>query len=285
VDRRPTRRATLGLLALGASGPAIQTKKTQPQSLPQAGEFTRFSDPETETVVVRLTNPAYTHILPTAGNRFILLKPRLLFCSSDRLGGKMMPFEIDLRTGAIRHIAYTSDLDPSSLTLDRSKRSLYFLDGGKLSEVSVGKIDAKKSNVLADEVSAFALGTERAELFLIRKGKLQQQGGETAVSLAEDVVGPCLPRPSFGGCLFGRRPSPESTEFWYARGDRTSKPALLARGDISNAHWSTDGESLLYLKHLLKNDVAVSNIYEVSPENPVERCVCKTSQFASFSTN
>ena len=60
------------------------TKKSKP--LPAVGEFIRFLDPTTESVVVRLTNPSSASYLPAAANRFISLRERFLIFTSDRSG-------------------------------------------------------------------------------------------------------------------------------------------------------------------------------------------------------
>lgn len=281
-----TRRGLLGSLAASPVIAADQKKKRIQAPLPQAGEFVRFSDPTTENVIVRLTSPAYSHILPPASNRFLLLKPRVLYCSSDRLDGVMMPFEIDLRTGSVRPVAKTSSLDPASLTLDRQGRAVYFLDGGRLSEVTAGKSEAKRNNVLASDVTAFGVGDSRSELFLIRGGRLEQLRGNSGVVLTDDAAGPCLPRPGGAGCVFVRRPDAETTEYWYAPMDApNAKPKLLARGRVSAACWSADGEALWYLRDVPKNNVLLSEIYQARPEEPGERCISRTSQFASFALN
>ena len=95
--------------------------------LPQVGEFFRFSDPATEAVVVRLTNPGTSSLLPAAANRFVSSKHRFLIFSSDRTG-RPSPFQLDLRTGRLRQLAQTADLVPHSLCMDEKERSLYFID-------------------------------------------------------------------------------------------------------------------------------------------------------------
>jgi oligogalacturonide lyase len=284
VSRPWTRRALLGLLPAGLWSATRKQHKAEP--LPSAGEFYRFADPTTETLVVRLTTPSYASILPAPDRRFVLLKPRLLFCSSDRAGGQFAPFEIDLRTGAMRQIAEPEALDPASLSLDGQGKGLYFLDGGRLKQVAITtKRETRfaQPEVLAEDVAAFSIGASKSELFAIRRGQLQRLPAADASLLAENAGSPCLARPGGAGCLFGRRSATGEQEFWYA--SAASKPVLLASGPIRNPYWSADGHSLLFLRDVPVKTVSLSQLREISPEERVERCVAATSQFASFAPN
>ncbi len=276
-----TRRAVLGFFPAFLLNAAIPERQ-KGQILPQAGEFVRFADPTTETSVVRLTSPAYANVLPSPTNRFVSLKPRFLLCSSDR-NGPMAPFQIDLRTGAMRQICETAKLDPVSLCLDAQGRSVYFLDGGSLQEIVLGGKHGAKT--MTEDISAFAIGQSPSELFTIRRGQLEQAGPNGTTVLAEQADGPCVVRPGEGGCLFARRPSGPERELWYAPVASPRKPGCVARGLVSNPCWSADGQSVLFLRQTPVNDVLISEVREVRPEEGKERAVSKTSQFAVFSPN
>ncbi len=235
--------------------------------------------------MVRLTSPAYRNVLPVSTNRFLSLKSRVLFCSSDRVAGKMMPFEIDLRTGAIRQIAETNGLDPGSLNLDASGRALYFLNEGALCELTVsGKREIRRPEVMAKDIRAFSMGAVRSEFFVLVGDKLQHRQGSEAKVLAEEADGPCLARPGGKGCLFTRAGATEEREFWYAPA-ASGSPEMLVKGRVSNPCWSADGEALLFLRDVPKNAVFVSELHEVKPEEGKERCLAKTSQFATYAPN
>ncbi len=279
-----TRRAALGLLPGGC---LAATSIPKSQSLPQAGEFVRFADPTTENTVVRLTSPAYAHILPSPGNRFVSLKPRVLYCSSDRLNGHLLPFQVDLRTGAIRQVTEAQALDPASLSLDAQGKFLYFLDGGALIESAVnGKREGKRLEVLSSDVASFGIGSSRAELFAIRAGKLLQVAGASPAPLAENAAGPCGVRPGGSGCLFTRPLPAAERELWYAAvSPAKGTPVLMASGRVSDPWWSAEGRSILFLREVPKNDVLLSELHEVVPEEARERCISRTSQFAAFAPN
>ncbi len=284
MTERITRRTLLGTLSGGSLALAgWADRKTQ--TLPRGSEFVRFADPTTETTIVRLTSPTHINVLPSPANSFISLKPRVLFCSSDRLG-RMAPFEIDLRTGAIRQVAETNALDPSSLSLDGERRWLYFLDGGALSETAVsGRREFKRPSVVASEIVSFGIGASRAELFAIRGRQLLKLQGDGSVVLAENAQGPCLVRPGGRGCLFTRPLSEDEREFWYASTNAAGAPTLVAKGRVADPCWSTDGESVFFLRSVPKNEVFISEVREVKPEEGKERCVSTTSQFAVFAPN
>jgi oligogalacturonide lyase len=290
MTRRPrgifTRRALLALLprvaasALSTTASVPTKKKARP--LPVVGEFVRFADPTTEAVVVRLTNPKTSSILPARTNRFISVKDRFLVFSSDRTG-RPTPFQVNLRTGALHQIGEPSDLLPHSLCLEDKERFLYLIDGSVLKEITLTN---RKVRIVAEDVSAFSTPAGAAEMVIVRRGRLEPLT-EGAAPLADNVTPHCWVRPGGGGCLFQRETADAEQEFWYAPLGRAApaKPVLLAQGRISNPFWSPDGQSLLFLRDVEKPNVVLSEIHEVVPESGVERCVDPTSQFAAFSPN
>ncbi len=198
----------------------------------------------------------------------------------------MSPFQIDLRSGVIRQLAETNSLDPSSLTLDAQGRSLYFLDGGTLSEIALSnRRELKRANVLASNIDSFGIGASGTELFGIRGRQLVKLQGDNSAVLAENAEGPCLARPGGRGCLFTRPISSDERELWYAAANAPPAPILLARGRVSDPCWSSDGDSVLFLRDVAKNGVYLSELREVKPEEGKEQCVSKTSQFAAFAPN
>ena len=278
-----TRRTLLGLLPAGLWSARVSEKNHQ---LPYAGEFVRFADPTTETTVVRLTTPGYSSILPQPGRGFVSLKPRALYCASDRAGGSLAPFEIDLRSGAMRQLAEAQAMDASSLGLDGQGRALYFIDGGRLRLLPLnGKREMRKTEIVAEGVATYALGASRNELVLLRDGRLQQMAGnvKTEELLVDHAESPCLVRPGGHGCVFGRHSGAGEQEFWYI--EAAGKPVLLASGAVRDPYWAADGRSLLFLRDVPVNTALVSQVREISPEERTERCLAPTSQFASFAPN
>jgi oligogalacturonide lyase len=275
-----TRRAMFTALPGGLVA-ASSTRTRDPRPLPQVGEFFRFIDPTTETMVVRLTNPATTTLLPAPSNRFVSSKRRFLIFSSDRTG-RQTPFQLDLRTGRLRQLARTADLVPHSLCMDEKERFLYLIDRGALKEIALTNL---KIRTLADEVDAFSFHTPSSGFLVVRHGRLQQLGS-AGLALADNVsssLGPLM-RPGGKGCLFAREPS-EERQFWYVEfTGAASKPLLLAKGPVWNPLWSPDGRALLFLRDVQAN-VSLSELHEVVPETGVEQRLAPTSQFAAFAPN
>lgn len=262
----------------------VSRSRTKAKPLPTVGEFVRFVDPTTETLVVRLTNLNYSNFLPAACNRFVSLKERYLVFSSDR-NGPAAPFQVDLHTGVLRHLTTATNLATDSLCLDPKERWLYFLDGGQLKRVELVKREFKPKTAesVAAEVSAFSIAPN-GELFVVSAGKLQRVEHNNTVTLAAGASRICLAQPGSSGCLFGRDVSATEREFWYAKAG-TAKPVLLAKGGISDPFWSPDGQKLVFLRDVATPNVTVAEIHEVGLDGMNERCVAPTSQFASFAPN
>jgi oligogalacturonide lyase len=256
----------------------------QAKTLPRAGEFFRFLDPITETPVVRLTSLRSNSFLPAPTNRFVSVKDRFLVFSSDR-GGKLAPFQVDLRTGILSQLARPQKLAPESLSLNHKRNALYFLDGDTLQEIMLA---TRKSRVLADDVSSFcevgSASDVNPSFVVVRQGRLEmsEPGSEP---LANDVENFCLARPGGRGCVFQKSAGAGQREFWYAPFSTTAQPVLLARGKVANPVWMPDGQTLLFLREIARPNSVTSEIHSVNPETPGEQRLAATSQFAAFSPN
>jgi len=273
--------ALFGSFSLAGSSPSTRSSPKKTKPLPATGEFVRFVDPTTESVVVRLTDPSHTSLLPKPTNHFISVKERFLVFSSDR-AGRPAPYRLDLRTGIAAVIDHFDTFVPSSLCLDPSGRSVYLLDGMTLKEVSFG---AKRSRIVEEGVSAFGVGGSEKSITFVKNGELRMPG-TAAQPLAKDVAAWCLVRPGDSGCLFQRGSCDADGELWYAPMDVRQKPLLIARGPLAGPVWSPDGSSVLFLRNTPSaSGVLLSEIHELSPEGGPERKVSSTSQFAAFAPN
>lgn len=274
VDR-PTRRNLLW----GFSGPLLAQARQQPKKrpqLPRVGEFVRYIDPVTENTLVRLTSLASSNRLPAPQNAFVSTRDRLLVFSSDRTG-TLCPHVVDLRTGAIRQLAESSALDPLSLTLHRSERSLFFLDDGKLKQCQIA---AQHVTTVADGVTAFA-GRSEAEMVVLRGENLQTLTGDT---LASGVSGPCLLSPDGSSCLIQKAVEREC-ELWNVPLRPRGNPKPLASGPLRFPFWSPDSQSILFLRDVPGNGVEISEIHRSLLDGSAEEKIAITSQFASFAPN
>jgi hypothetical protein len=253
-----------------------QGKKAKP--LPEAGEFTRIIDPVTENTIVRLTTLASNSVIPLARNRFVSARERILVFASDRTG-HFTPHQIDLRTGVIRQIADTANLNPLSLCFDKTEKNLRYLDGDGLFEAGLNRATPKK---LADGCSAFSVAGD-GSFYLISEGKLIRKEGATVNTLAESVSD-LWPQPNSRGCLFARNTGPDEREFHYVTA--AAKPELIASGRIREPYWDADGESILFLRDVTAPSGAIlAEIHSKSIRGTGEAVVSSTSQFACFALN
>lgn len=266
-----------GLLALVPAGLAADTVKSA-KPLPRVGEFVPFTDPTTETRVVRLTNAASASWLPAPTNRFVSVKDRFLVFSSDR-HGQPAPFELDLRAGVAQQLAGTSALVPRSLCLDEKQRSLYLIDGGVLKEITLAN---RRMRTVAENVDAFAMRGQ-GDFVVVRRARLELLGRGAAI--VDDIAPFCLMQPGGENCLVVRESTPEEREYWLAPLSGTGKPVLLAKGRVSFPFWSSSGKSLLFLRDVPSAGGVLSEIHEVAIEGGPDRCVAPTSQFAAFAPN
>jgi oligogalacturonide lyase len=271
---RLTRRGFLAGLSSAAAVHGQRAKKAR--EIPRVGEFVRYIDPLTENTLVRLTSLSSANRLPSPQNSFISVRSRFLVFSSDRTG-VLTPHLMDLRTGAIRQLAESSALDPLSLALDQSERSLFFLDRDTLKQV---QLSSHRTGTIMDGVSAFA-GKSEAEILVIADGQLKRANGPT---LATEVSGPCLLSPDGSLCLF-RKPSQDGTEFWCIPLSSAGNPKRLASGPIRFPYWSSDSQSVLFLRDVKGTNTVLSEIHRVSADGTSEEFVSGTSQFASFAPN
>ncbi len=229
--------------------------------------------------MTRLTSPAAASLLPFPQNRFVSSKRRFLIFSSDRTG-KVCPFQLDLRTGALHQLADTPNLSPRSLCLDAKERSIYFIDGKILKE---GSLANRKSRTIAEDVSAFSAGPSSAEVCMVTRGRLKcLSGGQV---LAENVTGQVLLRPTGEGCLFTREIGAANCEIWYATREPANKPVLLATGKVSDPFWSADRQTVLFLRILERENAFLAEIHEAPLDGSAERRVAPTSEFAAFAPN
>jgi Tol biopolymer transport system component len=254
------------------------------KTLSSVGEFVRFSDPTTETFVVRLTSLKSASFLPAAANRFVSVKERYLLFSSDR-DGSLSPYQVNLRTGVVHKLANGVRLSPESLCLDPKERWVYFIDDAKLQRVEIAKKESRRSaaETIAEGVTRFSISPS-GSIFVIRAGALEQiDNGTTTRLVAADGID-CLSHPASKGCLITNETSTNGREFWYAASDST-KPVLLAKGAISDPFWSPDGRSLVFLRDITTPNVTLAEIHEVGTDGAGERCIAPTSQFAAFAPN
>ncbi len=217
--------------------------------------------------MIRLTDLGTASFLPANGSRAVSVKGKFLIFSSTR-SGSLAPFRLDLRSGAVTQLAPATALQSSSLSLDAAARTVLFLDGQALKQVSV---TGKHLQTIQEPASAFSVGAAAADVVFVKNGRLFRLG--ESQELAADVGHWCQWRPGGTGCLVKR-----DGDLWYVPFAQPSRAIRLVHGEGDNARWSADGRTVFYLRD--------DTLFEISPEAPDEkRELANTSQFASFSAN
>src|SRR5438876_11987221 len=74
----------------------------------------RYPDPTTELEVFRLTDPAYSSMMPAYYDRAITRNSAVMLFCCDR-DGSPQAFRLDLKTGQEKQLTQTKELDGSSL--------------------------------------------------------------------------------------------------------------------------------------------------------------------------
>ncbi len=282
MSRHLSRRSFLCALPLGLAAQEKQSALKKPRQLPNAGEFVRITDPTTENTVVRLTSTASASLLPLQRNRFISARQRTLLFASNR-SGRFAPYQIDLRTGAIKQLADTPHFNPRSLCFDHQEKLALYLDSETLYEVPLTHGTPKR---ILDGCSSFSTAPD-GSLFLISAGKLSHKDNKGVTRDLASQVADMWPQPNGAGCLFARESSSNDCDLYYtALAADSDKATVLVKGPIRNPFWDADSESILFLRDVPGNEgVILSEIHGKSIHGGDEYVVSPTGQFASFAPN
>ena len=250
----------------------------------------RYADPATDFDVYRLTDPAFSSILPAAYNRSIARNNGwMLFCS-DRSGSQQAS-RLDLKTGETRELTTADSLDASSLTLTPDNRSFCFFAGRSLYISLIGG-RARELYKIPDgweRTAGFSVGPDGTHATFVeaqddssrlRMVPLAPGPARTVVESPFQMTHP-IARPLRAQILF--RQADEA--LWLVNADGTQKHALkLAPGRIGPADWAPDGKTVLYL-HFPDDPKQLTAIREATPDTATDALVAKTSQFAHFGFN
>ena len=113
-----------------------------------------FTDPVTENVVVRLTQPTATSLTAEPQNRFVSSREAFSYLPAIA-SGRMAPFRVNLRTGALQQLAEPAALMARAFALDSSEKKLFFIDDSVLKEVDLQHL---RLRTVAENVSGFHVG-------------------------------------------------------------------------------------------------------------------------------
>jgi oligogalacturonide lyase len=267
------------LLAAGAKGAAFPSQAY------------RYSDPATEFDVYRLTDPAYTSVLPAYYNRFIARNSGWMLFGCDR-SGSLQAFRVDLKTGAMRQWTEAADLDSSSLTLTPDNRSFCYFAGRSLFSASVANLRERELYRIADgweRCPGLSVGPDGTHAtFAERRGETSRlrmvpfaQGVVRTVVEAPFAMSDPIARPMRAQILYRQ----QDTALWLVNMDGSQNHALkTADGRVGPANWAPDGKTLLYL-NFPDDRTQLNTIREYTPDTSTDKLVAKTSQFVAFGFN
>jgi oligogalacturonide lyase len=261
-----TRRAFLS--AIPAAGAAAAENDNFPS------ERVRFADSATENEVWRLTNPAFTSLLPPSWARSSSSRGGFLVYASDRTG-TMQAFRMELRSGESRLLTSAQSLQPASLSLTPDEKSVVYFDGrvAQMQPLSggrprdLGEAEADRGLALSED-SQFAAWFNGDELTVANLGR---SSSRQAIRATADARFPVM-RPKRAGLLYRREQG-----LWLVSFDGSENRRLRTAAEVSAPQWSPDGRSILYLSG--------NELREHIPDTNTDSLLARTSQFSSFGRN
>jgi oligogalacturonide lyase len=243
----------------------------------------RYADPVTEFEVLRLTSPNYSSYLPPAHLRPVARRGGFLIYGCDR-GGSLQAFRMDLKDGTSRELSRAAAMLPGSLSMLPDERSLCYVDRDAVKVLNIGNrrertihtgsgiVELTRSD---DGVSAFVVErsgtTWRLQLLHLWKG-----AAATVVETNEPIAAP-LARPRRAGVLYTRN----GDSLWLVNWDGQQNRRLKIEGTPTQAVWSPDGRTVLYLS---ATDSGVT-LRECTPDTNADQPLAKTTVFAAFGRN
>jgi oligogalacturonide lyase len=281
-----------------------KAKANADKAKPVPSAYFHYKDPSTEFPVLRLTDPAFTSLLPAHYGRAVSHKGTFLLYSSD-VAGRMEAFRMEAKNGVSRQLTEQERLDPASLTLSTDERSFCCIAAGRLLSVNLGNGRVREvyripegfesgsgMSLAADGLYAALIEKTLMEKLIEKKRsthrlRLIRMADGTATTLAEsDVSEPGremrdpIIRPGRAAVLYSREGG-----LWLANYDGQQNYRLhLAEGESGPANWSPDGRSVLYLNYPADRR-KLHNIREFVPDTNEDASVADTTQFVAFERN
>ena len=252
----------------------------------------RYSDPTTEFPVFRLTDPAYTSVLPPHYGRAVPRKGNFLIYASDA-SGSTQAYRLDLRNGQSHQLTDAENFDPRCFTLLADERGFAYVDGGRLYSSSLRSLRPRQVYQAAEGYRPAGMSFTDDGLFIAMVEKkdahhrlqLIRAMDGSATTLAEagqedDELSDPLPRPRRASVLYRR-----GGGVWLANFDGKQNYRLkLADGQAAAALWSPDGRTVLYL-NVPADPHKLHNIREFTPDTNEDQAVSDTTQYACFERN
>jgi len=279
-----------GFLMAGL-GAAARLGAQSHKGAPFAAAWKKYADPTTELDVFRLTDPAYSSVLPAPYNRIIARNSGwMLFCG-DR-GDGPQAYRIDLNNGEGRQLTQTPELDGASLTLTPDNRSFCYFAGRSLYVAGVSSMRERELYKMPEgweRCAGMSVGPDGTHCtFAERRGGQSRlrmvslvQGAARTVVEAPFAMRDPIHRPMRAQILYRQA----DDALWLVNSDGQQNRQLKpAPGRIGTAIWAPDGRTVLYL-NLPDDKKQLRTIRELTPDTNSDKLVAKTSQFAAFGCN
>jgi oligogalacturonide lyase len=248
----------------------------------------RYSDASTEFPVLRLTDPAYTSVLPAAYQRAVSKRNFMLYASD--VTGRWEAFRMDLKNGQSRQLTEAEALNPASLSLLPDDRGFGYLDGDRLMEASLSTLRAREiykmeagwqgsGLTIAEDGLYAAVVEKRSAQYRLQLVHMAKGEAVKLVESDEEIHDP-IPRPRRASILYRR-----AGAAWLADYDTKHDYRLrLAEGESGPAEWSPDGRTILYLNYPA-DSAKLHNIREFTPDTNEDKILAPTTQFVGFGSN
>lgn len=262
-----------------------------PKGASYPSDWRRYADPTTELEVFRLTDPAYSSLLPAYYNRAIAKNSAWMLYASDR-AGSLQAFRMDLKNGANKQLTDVENLDASSLTLTPDNRSFCYFAGRSLYIANIGTLHEREiyqvpngwerspGMTVGPDGTHATFAEQQAKGSRLRMVSLVQGAAQTVFE-SPAVMSDPLPRPMRAQIVY--RQGDES--LWLVNADGKQNHQLkVAEGKVGPANWAPDGKTLLYL-NFPADRTQLNAIREQTPDSNTDKMVAKTSQFAAFGFN
>ncbi len=274
---------------------ALVDKADADKNKPVPSAYFRYKDPSTEFPVLRLTDPAFTSLLPAHYGRSVSRKGTFLLYASD-VAGRMEAFRMEAKNGVSRQLTEQERLDPASLTLSIDERSFCCVAAGRLLTVNLRNGNVREVYRIPEGFesgSGMSLAEDGLYAALIEKKgsnhrlRLIRMSDGTATTLAEADASESsggmrdpIVRPRRASVLYSREGG-----LWLANYDGQQNYRLhVAEGETGPANWSPDGRSVLYLNYPADRR-RLHNIREFVPDTNEDASLADTTQFVAFERN
>lgn len=254
-------------------------------------EWKRYSDPDTELDVYRLTDPSHSSTLPNSNNRIISRNSAFLIFSSDRAGSSDA-YRMDLKTGATRRLTDCKDLDGGSLNLTPDNRSVCYFAGGSLRLTNLANLKEREIYTVPEgweRTPGLTVAANGARVYFAeRRGAGSRlrtvtfaQGSARTILEAPFSISAPVERPLRGQILY-RDPG---NGLWLSDVDgRHNRRLKVAAGGTGPANWAPDGRTVLYL-NFPEDRHQLNAIREYTADDDTDKLVAPTSQYADFGFN